>query len=149
MDHSAENEFKEEKSMANEFNLDKAKEVLDSGMSQAQELINDPSKINELLESVQEKVKDIPYVGEDIANIPTMISMVKSYITKEYTEVSPKVVAALVSAFLYLIKGKDLIPDSIPLLGQVDDAAVIAVAMKLIAPEIEAYKQWKKAGTQA
>lgn len=135
--------------MANEFNLDKAKEVLDSGMSQAQELINDPSKINELLESVQEKVKDIPYVGEDIANIPTMISMVKSYITKEYTEVSPKVVAALVSAFLYLIKGKDLIPDSIPLLGQVDDAAVIAVAMKLIAPEIEAYKQWKKAGTQA
>lgn len=135
--------------MANEFNLDKAKEVLDSGMSQAQELINDPSKINELLESVQEKVKDIPYVGEDIANIPTMISMVKSYITKEYTEVSPKVVAALVSAFLYLIKGKDLIPDSIPLLGQVDDAAVIAVAMKLIAPEIEAYKQWKEAGTQA
>ncbi|MDO4414127.1 MAG: DUF1232 domain-containing protein [Erysipelotrichaceae bacterium] len=135
--------------MANEFNLDKAKEVLDSGMSQAQELINDPSKINELLESVQEKVKDIPYVGEDIANIPTMISMVKSYITKEYTEVSPKVIAALVSAFLYLIKGKDLIPDSIPLLGQVDDAAVIAVAMKLIAPEIEAYKQWKEAGTQA
>jgi uncharacterized membrane protein YkvA (DUF1232 family) len=149
MDHSAENEFKEEKSMANEFNLDKAKEVLDSGMSQAQELINDPSKINELLESVQEKVKDIPYVGEDIANIPTMISMVKSYITKEYTEVSPKVIAALVSAFLYLIKGKDLIPDSIPLLGQVDDAAVIAVAMKLIAPEIEAYKQWKEAQTQA
>ena len=135
--------------MANEFNLDKAKEVLDSGMSQAQELINDPSKINELLESVQEKVKDIPYVGEDIANIPTMISMVKSYITKEYTEVSPKVIAALVSAFLYLIKGKDLIPDSIPLLGQVDDAAVIAVAMKLIAPEIEAYKQWKEAQTQA
>ena len=135
--------------MANEFNLDKAKEVLDSGMSQAQELINDPSKINELLESVQEKVKDIPYVGEDIANIPTMISMVKSYITKEYTEVSPKVIAALVSAFLYLIKGKDLIHDSIPLLGQVDDAAVIAVAMKLIAPEIEAYKQWKEAGTQA
>ena len=149
MDHSAENEFKEEKSMANEFNLDKAKEVLDSGMSQAQELINDPSKINELLESVQEKVKDIPYVGEDIANIPTMISMVKSYITKEYTKVSPKVIAALVSAFLYLIKGKDLIPDSIPLLGQVDDAAVIAVAMKLIAPEIEAYKQWKEAQTQA
>ncbi len=149
MDHSAENEFKEEKSMANEFNLDKAKEVLDSGMSQAQELINDPSKINELLESVQEKVKDIPYVGEDIVNIPTMISMVKSYITKEYTEVSPKVITALVSAFLYLIKGKDLIPDSIPLLGQVDDAAVIAVAMKLIAPEIEAYKQWKEAGTQA
>lgn len=130
--------------MANEFNLDKAKEVLDTGMSQAQELIKDPSKINELLAQVEEKIKDIPVVGTDLANIPVMISMVRSYITREYTEVSPKVVAALVSALLYLIKGKDLIPDSIPILGQVDDVAVIAVAMKLIAPEIDAFRQWQE-----
>lgn len=135
--------------MANEFNLDKAKEVLDAGMNQAQELIQDPSKINEVLDSVQEKIKDIPVVGTDLANIPTMISMVKCYVTKEYTEVSPKVVAALVSALLYLIKGKDLIPDAIPILGQVDDVAVIAVAMKLIAPEIEAFRQWQEAKNNA
>ena len=115
--------------MANEFNLDKAKEVLDAGMNQAQELIQDPSKINDVLDQVQEKIKDIPVVGTDLANIPTMISMVKSYVTKEYTEVSPKVVAALVSALLYVLKGRDLIPDAIPILGQVDDVAVIAVAM--------------------
>lgn len=131
--------------MANEFNLDKAKEVLDAGMNQAQELIQDPSKINDVLDQVQEKIKDIPLVGTDLANIPTMISMVKSYVTKEYTEVSPKVVAALVSALLYVLKGRDLIPDAIPILGQVDDVAVIAVAMKLIAPEIEAFKQWQAA----
>ena len=69
--------------MANEFNLDKAKEVLDAGMNQAQELIQDPSKINDVLDQVQEKIKDIPVVGTDLANIPTMISMVKSYVTKE------------------------------------------------------------------
>ena len=130
--------------MANEFNLDKAKEVLDSGMNQAQELINDPSKINELLAQVEEKIKDIPVVGTDLANVPVMIAMVKGYITKEYTAVSPKVVASLVSALLYFIKGKDLIPDNIPILGKVDDLAVIAVAMKLIAPEIEAFKQWQE-----
>lgn len=131
--------------MANEFNLDKAKEVLDSGMSQAQELIKDPAKINELLDQVEQKIREIPVIGTDLANVPVMVSMVKGYITKEYTEVSPKVVAALVSALLYLIKGKDLIPDNIPLLGQVDDVAVIAVAMKLIAPEIEAFRQWQEA----
>lgn len=130
--------------MANEFNLDKAKEVLDSGMNQAQELINDPSKINELLAQVEAKIKEIPVVGTDLANVPVMIAMVKGYITKEYTAVSPKVVASLVSALLYFIKGKDLIPDNIPILGKVDDLAVIAVAMKLIAPEIEAFKQWQE-----
>ena len=113
-------------------------------MNQAQELINDPSKINELLAQVEAKIKEIPVVGTDLANVPVMIAMVKGYITKEYPAVSPKVVASLVSALLYFIKGKDLIPDNIPILGKVDDLAVIAVAMKLIAPEIEAFKQWQE-----
>lgn len=129
--------------MANEFNIEKAKEVLDSGMSQAQELIQDPSKIKDLLAQVEEKIKEIPVIGTDLANVPEMISMVRSYITKEY-EASPKVVAASVSALLYLVKRKDLIPDNIPILGQIDDVAVVAAATRLCGPEIEAYKQWKE-----
>ena len=130
--------------MENEFNLDKAKEVLDSGMEQAQELLQDPSQINDLLKTAEEKIREIPHVGEDIANVPAMLSMVKSYITKEYTAVSPKVVAAIVSALVYLLKRKDLIPDSIPLIGKADDIAVMIVAMKVIEPEINAYKAWKE-----
>ena len=134
--------------MENEFNLDKAKEVLDSGMEQAQELLQDPSQINDLLKTAEEKIREIPHVGEDIANVPAMLSMVKSYITKEYTAVSPKVVAAVVSALVYLLKRKDLIPDSIPLIGKVDDIAVMIVAMKVIEPEINAYKAWKETHQQ-
>ena len=134
--------------MENEFNLDKAKEVLDSGMEQAQELLQDPSQINDLLKTAEEKIREIPHVGEDIANVPAMLSMVKSYITKEYTAVSPKVVAAVVSALVYLLKRKDLIPDSIPLIGKVDDIAVMIVAMKVIEPEINAYKAWKETQRQ-
>ncbi len=134
--------------MENEFNLDKAKEVLDSGMEQAQELLQDPSQINDLLKTAEEKIREIPHVGEDIANVPAMLSMVKSYITKEYTAVSPKVVAAVVSALVYLLKRKDLIPDTIPLIGKVDDIAVMIVAMKVIEPEINAYKAWKETQQQ-
>ena len=130
-----------------EFSIDKAKEVVNEGIAQAQELIQDPSKVGGLLQQVEDKIRDIPYVGENLADIPVMISMVKSYITKEYTEVSPKVVASVISALLYLIKGKDIVPDNIPLLGHVDDIAVITVAMKLCEPEIAAYKEWKAAQT--
>ena len=130
-----------------EFSIDKAKEVVNEGIAQAQELIQDPSKVGGLLQQVEDKIRDIPYVGENLADIPVMISMVKSYITKEYTAVSPKVVASVISALLYLIKGKDIVPDNIPLLGHVDDIAVITVAMKLCEPEIAAYKEWKAAQT--
>ena len=129
--------------MADEFNVEKAKEVLEDGMNQAQELIQDPSKIKDLLAQVEEKIKEIPVIGTDLANLQEMVSMIRSYITKEY-EASPKVIAAAVSALLYLVKRKDLIPDNIPILGRIDDIGVIAAAAKLCGPEIEAYKQWKE-----
>ena len=72
-----------------------------------------------------------------------MISMIRSYITKEYTEVSPKVIATLVAAIIYLLKGKDLIPDNIPVLGYADDIAIFAAAFMLDEPELNAYAQWR------
>ena len=123
--------------MADEFNVEKAKEVLEDGMNQAQELIQDPSKIKDLLAQVEEKIREIPVIGTDLANLPEMVSMIRSYVTKEY-EASPKVIAAAVSALLYLVKRKDLIPDNIPILGRIDDIGVIAAAAKLCGPEIEA-----------
>ena len=131
--------------MDTQFSLDQAKEVLDNGIAQAQEMISDPSKIQDLLGQIEAKVKELPAVaGSAWGNVPVMISMIKSYITKDYAEVSPKVVALLVSAFIYLVKKNDLIKDSVPLLGHVDDLAVITLALKLCEPELAAYAQWQE-----
>ncbi len=126
------------------FGLEQARAVLDEGISQAQELIKEPSKIRDLLEQLEEKLKEAPVIGETVSRVPVMIAMVKSYISKEYPEVSPKVIALLVSAFLYLVKRKDLIPDRIPILGYADDIAVIGLALKLCEPELAAFEQWKE-----
>ena len=69
--------------------------------------------------------------------------MVKSYITKEYSDVSPKVIATMVAAFLYLVKKKDIIPDNIPVLGMADDLAVLGLALKLSEPELAAFKDFR------
>ncbi len=131
--------------MAEQFTTEQVQEVIETGIAQAQELLSDPAKIEELLGQLQEKVKEMPAAtGEALANIPLMASMVKSYVTREYAEVSPKVVATLVSAFLYLVRGKDLIRDDIPVLGIVDDIAVIALAMKIDEKELAAYKEWRE-----
>ena len=132
-----------------ELSIEKIKELLSNGVEDAKAVINDKSKMSALLSQVEEKIKTLPLVGEDLTNIPKMISMVKNYITKEYTAVSVKVVASVVSAFLYLVKRKDFIPDSIPVVGLIDDVAIITVAMKLIKPEIEAYKKWEEEKTLA
>ena len=132
--------------MPEQFSVDDAKQVIENGIAQAQELMSDPAKIDELMKQLQQKVKELPSAaGEALGNIPLMASMVKSYVTKEYAEVSPKVVASLVSAFLYIVTKKDLIDDSVPVLGMADDLAVVALAMKVNENELAAYKQWRDA----
>jgi len=136
--------------MAEQFSVDQAREVIENGIAQAQELLADPAKIEALLQQLQEKLKELPAgAGEALSNIPLMAQMVKSYVTKEYAEVSPKVVASLVSAFLYLVTTKDLIRDDLPVLGIADDIAVIALAMKINENELAAYKQWRESNLPA
>ena len=121
----------------------KIEELLSEYSEKAKSLMSDEGKVEEVLSAAEERLKEIPTVGEKVAQLPLMFSMIRSYITKEYTEVSPKVVVSMVGAFLYLIKGKDLIPDKIPVLGLVDDVAVIALAFKLNENELNAYKAWR------
>lgn len=132
--------------MAEEFSVDQAKEAIEGGIAQAQELLNDPAKVEELLNQIKQQIADLPETfTTSLGNVPLMLAMVKSYITKEYTIVSPKVVASLVAAFIYFVKQRDLIPDNVPLLGIADDIAVVAAAMKINEAELTAYENWRKA----
>lgn len=125
------------------FSLDDAKKLVEGGIGEAQELLKNPSKIDSLLEQLEDKLRGIPLGGDLLASVPLMIAMVKSYINGSYKEVSPKVIASLVAAFLYLVKRKDLIPDNIPLVGHVDDLAVLGVALKICEPELKAFAAWR------
>ena len=131
-----------------DFSLDKAKALLDSGIAEAQELIREPSKVDDVLIQLEDKLKEVPAIGETLSDLPLMISMVKGYITKEYNEVSPKVIATMVAAFLYLIKKKDIISDKIPVIGMADDLAVLGLALKLSEPELEAFRAFRNGKRQ-
>ena len=128
-----------------EFGVERAQEVLDSELEEAQEVMSNPSKVDEILVQLEEKLKAVPVIGSTLADVPLMIAMVKAWIKKEYTVVSPKVIALLVGAILYLIKKKDLISDSIPVVGHIDDLAVLGLALKLSEKELKAFAEWRNA----
>ena len=131
--------------MADKFSAEWAKGVINDGYEKAKGFVEDPEQMQGLLDSLQEKVKDLPdTVATAFKNVPLMASMVKSYVTREYTDVSPKVVISLVSAFIYLIKQKDLISDDIPIVGYADDVAVATVVMAICEPELRAYQEWRE-----
>lgn len=130
--------------MTEQLDFDSAKQLIDDGLEEAKSFLSDPEKIDGLLDSLKAHMAELPEtVTGALSNVPLMASMVKSYVTKEYTEVSPKVVASLVAAFLYLVKRRDLISDNTPLLGLADDLAVVTIALKINEPELEAFKNWQ------
>ena len=120
------------------------KSILDKATAEAKDFVNNPSRMDALLQQLEEKLRQVPAIGETVSGLPVMIAMVKSWIKKEY-EVSPKVLAIMAGAFLYLIKKKDLIPDSIPVIGIADDVAVLGLALKLVEKDVQAYREWRDA----
>jgi len=94
---------------------------------------------------LEEKLKTVPVAGTVLADVPLMIAMIKAWIKKEYTVVSTKVIISLVGAALYIVNRNDLIPDSWPLIGMIDDLAVLGLALKISEPELKAFSAWRDA----
>ncbi len=130
--------------MSISIGMNQAKQLLEKGMGQAEELIREPSKIDELLLQLENYLKEVPVIGETVADLPLMVSMIKGYITKSYTQVSPKVIAALLAAIIYLVKKGDLIPDNMPAIGKADDLAVLTFALKMCEPELKEFAAWRE-----
>ena len=88
--------------MSEEFNANNIEEVLRSGAKKAEDYLKNQEGLEALLQKLEATMKDIPYVGESASRLPLMISMIRSYILQEYTEVSPRVIGSLVGLVLYL-----------------------------------------------
>ena len=72
-----------------------------------------------------------------------LISAVKDYWTGKYRMWPWGTVAAVVFTLLYVLNPFDLVPDVLPIIGEVDDAAVLAACLFLIERDLLAYKEWK------
>jgi len=73
----------------------------------------------------------------EAANIPFVEEALTAHYCAFDRQTPFHVKAALVGAVAYFIIPDDLIPDSIPVLGMADDAAVLAAAMKLFSNHIK------------
>jgi uncharacterized membrane protein YkvA (DUF1232 family) len=127
-------------------NLDEqaAQEELEKGFEQAKYLLHNQDKIEKFLQRLEMKLKGIPVLGERLANIPVMASLIRSFVRKEYTDVPIGSIIAIISALVYFISPLDIVPDSIPVLGYIDDATVVAVCWKLVESDVKEYIIWRE-----
>lgn len=125
------------------FSRKKAKDTLEEGYEEAQEMLKDEDKMEKFLQRLEKKLRVVPVAGNKLSHVPVMASLLRSFVKKEYTDVPIGTITAIISALVYFVSPIDLIPDLLPG-GYVDDAAVIAACLKLIDSDVEDYIKWRK-----
>ncbi|MBT1018026.1 DUF1232 domain-containing protein [Canibacter sp. lx-72] len=130
--------------MEKQFDKKRALKELQSHYQKAEALLKDDSKMEPFLEKLDKKVKWIPFMRQELKMIPILVSMVRSYWKKDYARVPGRSILAIVGALIYFLSPLDVIPDWIPILGQVDDALVVATCWKLVSKDVQNYRRWQK-----
>ncbi len=132
-----------EKEMGIEVSQEQALTELKKGFTKAKQTLKDKQKIDNLLERLEEKLKVIPRVGEKLSYAPVFIQLLKCYVTKQYTNVPIASVVGIVAALTYLLNPLDLIPDAIPGIGFLDDAAILAGCYLLVENDVKEFLEWR------
>ena len=129
--------------MSNNINEEQVKEALESGYGKSEALLNNKDELDDFLYRLEQKIKEMPLVGEEFAVIPIMISLIKHYVEGKYTTVPYGTILAIMSALIYVLSPVDIIPDFIPFVGHLDDVAVMGLCLSMVKTDIEAYDEWR------
>jgi uncharacterized membrane protein YkvA (DUF1232 family) len=127
-----------------EYSDEQLKKQLNNHSEETEKLLKDVDKMERFLERLEKKLKKIPVIGKQLSNVPMLISLVRAYIHKDYQDIPIGSIIAIVGSLLYFFSQIDLLPDSIPFLGYIDDAAVFAFVWKMVDDDVKEYKIWQE-----
>lgn len=130
--------------MNTEFTDQELQDEINRNSKEAEDLLKDPDKMERFLQRLEKKLKKVPVIGEKLSDVPIMISLIKSYIKKEYTDVPIGTIIGILAALIYFVSPIDLLPDSIPIIGYIDDLAVISFTLKMIHDDMDEYREWRE-----
>ena len=100
-------------------------------------------------EAIRNKInKAYPALKKVLENVRELYALFKDSVKGNY-KLHPANVALIGGGLLYFLLPVDLIPDFIPIVGYLDDLAVLTTIMNSLKGEINEYWAWKKTGIKS
>lgn len=118
--------------------------IFDTLYRQAERLISSDTLVSKLLDTVFLKVGELTddwYKLQD--SIIALARMVSAWAKGDYKNISTSSIIAVIAALIYFVNPIDLIPDFIPVIGQIDDIIVLGYLIKKWNKEIERFMAWE------
>ena len=128
-----------------EYSERNLKKALDENKEKAKVFLNDDDKMETLFQDFEKRLKLIPKIGKRASDVAVLLSMLRAYIKKQYTDVAIGTILAAVAGLIYVVNPMDVVPEYIIGFGIVDDAAVIGIILQALHMDLNKYKKWQKA----
>jgi uncharacterized membrane protein YkvA (DUF1232 family) len=104
----------------------------------------DIQKVINRSEEIQRKFSARGPLARFIEDGKLLIAIIKDYWAGVYRNIPYGVIASSVFTLIYVLNPFDLLPDVLPIIGQLDDAAVMGACLILIEQDLHKYKDWKE-----
>lgn len=83
-------------------------------------------------------------IGRLWTDLPLLFRLLKAWKDGSYRGLSVRTVVSLVAALIYVLSPVDAVPDFIPGIGLIDDAAVLAFLLHSMAQDLAAFRAWEQ-----
>ena len=115
--------------------------------SEAEAYASDPKRLRKLLEDAVGKLNVIPRgpFGEAWPYLLAMIRVARDYQAAEYQDMPKPKLLIVIAAIIYFVSPFDVIPDWLPVLGHIDDAFVVSLALKSVRADLDTFMAWETA----
>lgn len=113
-----------------------------------------PDDVQRAAEAGQQQVRRLEQsIPRALANLwddlKLLVAMLRDHVSGTYRQVPFGTIAAVAAALLYFVSPIDVIPDVIPGIGFIDDAAVLTMCLKMIEQDLLKYRGWKRGDDSA
>ena len=104
----------------------------------------DVEKVVDKSEDIKNKFSARGPLARFIEDGQLLLALVKDYRSRAYRQIPYGTIASIVFTLIYVLNPFDLMPDMLPLIGQVDDVAVMGACLLLVEQDLHKYKAWKQ-----
>lgn len=113
----------------------------------AESYARDPNRLRQLVADAAGKISVIPRgpFADTWGYLMAMIRLLRDYQRAEYRDISETNLRIIIAAILYFVSPFDVIPDWVPVLGHIDDAFVVSLALKSVRADLDTFMAWETA----
>ena len=113
----------------------------------AKSYVDNPQRLQSLFEEAARQAASMPKepFAETWPYFQTMLRLIRAYSEAKYRDVPESTLVVIIAAIIYIVNPLDVIPDALPALGYLDDATVLALAVRRARQALDDFMIWETA----